>query len=153
MFVKGAAQGGMAEVAAGTLAEQRSTNPKVKAFAQKMVADHTKANAKLASIAKMENMMLPSSLSPTDMKMKGALESIHGTAFDTAYMQGQETGHAKQAALFNAEIANGKDPALVSFAKETLPTVKEHLAMDKMDLAAMSKMTGGSMSKMSGSKM
>ncbi len=38
--------------------------------------------------------MLPSSIGPANMKMKGALEDLHGTAFDTAYLQGQKTDHS-----------------------------------------------------------
>lgn len=147
-FVHAAAQGGMAEVAAGTLAEQRSTNAHVKAFAMKMVADHTKANAKLASIAKMKGVMLPSSIGPANMKMKGALESLHGTTFDTTYLQAQKAGHMKMETVMKTEIESGKDPALVSFAKMTLPTVEAHLALAEKNLSTMSK----SMS-MSGSKM
>ncbi len=148
-FVTAAAQGGMAEVAAGTLAEQRSTNTHVKAYAAKMVADHTKANAKLASIAKMKSVMLPSSLAPADMKMKGALESVHGIAFDTSYMQGQKAGHMKMETVMKMEIANGKDADLVSFAKMTLPTVEAHLELAEKDLSMMN----NSMSSMKSSKM
>jgi putative membrane protein len=150
-FVHAAAQGGMAEVAAGNLAEQRSTNPHVKAFATKMVSDHSANNAKLASIAKMKNIMLPTSVGETNMKMKGALETLHGTAFDTSYMQGQKTGHMQMESVMKAEIANGKDADLVAFAKATLPTVEAHLAMDEKDLAMMSKSMSGM--KMSGTKM
>ena len=150
-FVQAAAQGGMTEVAAGTLAEQRSTNSHVKMFATKMVADHTKANAKLASIAKMKGVMLPSSIGAANMKMKGALESVHGTAFDTTYMQGQKAGHMKMETVMKSEIANGTDADLVSFAKMTLPTVEAHLALADKDLGMMSKSM--SSMKMSGSKM
>jgi predicted outer membrane protein len=83
--------------------------------------------------------------------MKGALETLHGTAFDTSYMEGQKSGHTQMEALMKSEIANGKDADLVAFAKATLPTVEAHLAMDETDLAMMSKsMTS---MKMSGSKM
>ena len=150
-FVRQAAQGGMAEVAAGTLAEQRSTNPNVKAFGMKMVGDHTKANAKLASIAKAKNVMLPTSVGPSNMKMKAALESVHGTAFDTSYMQGQKAGHMQMETVMKTEIASGKDADLVGFAKMTLPTVEAHLTLAEKDLGMMSKSMSGM--KMSGSKM
>jgi putative membrane protein len=150
-FVHAAAQAGMAEVAAGKLAEQRSTNPHVKAFATRMVADHSANNAKLARIAKMQSIMLPTSIGETNMKMKGALEALHGTAFDTSYMEGQKADHMQMKSVMQAEIANGKDPDLVMFAKATLPTVEAHLAIDEKDLATMSKSM--SSMKMSGSKM
>lgn len=150
-FAHSAAQGGMAEVAAGKLAGQRSTDPTVKAYAMKMVADHTKANAKLMSIAKSKNMMLPATVGPQNMKMQAALEGLHGTAFDTSYLQGQKAGHMQMEALMKTEIANGKDADLVAFAKMTLPTVEAHLALSQKDLAMMSKSMSNM--KMSSSKM
>ena len=49
-FIKEAAAGGMAEVAFSKMAE-KSENPDVKRFAEKMVRDHTKANTELTAIA------------------------------------------------------------------------------------------------------
>src|SRR5436305_1121932 len=46
-FANEAAQGGMAEVQIGQLAVSKTQNSEVKQFAQKMVADHTKANDEL----------------------------------------------------------------------------------------------------------
>ena len=46
-FVQEAAVGGMAEVALGKLAATKATNPDVKQFAQRMIDDHSKANAEL----------------------------------------------------------------------------------------------------------
>jgi len=61
-FMKLAAQGGMAEVGEATLAQTMGQSPAVKAFAAKMLADHGKANAKLAAIAKMKSVTLPSAI-------------------------------------------------------------------------------------------
>ena len=51
IFVNQAAQDGMTEVAVGKAALARSQDPSVRSFAQRMVNDHGKANAELASIA------------------------------------------------------------------------------------------------------
>src|SRR5262245_26359999 len=50
-FVKQAAIGGMAEVQAGRLATQKASNDKVKAFGERMVTDHGKANDQLKALA------------------------------------------------------------------------------------------------------
>ncbi len=47
MFVKKAAQGGLAEVELGQLATQKAANEEVKKFGQRMVDDHSKANDQL----------------------------------------------------------------------------------------------------------
>jgi putative membrane protein len=55
-FVKGASQGGAAEVKLGELAASKGQSPKVKEFGQKMIDDHTKANNDLMSIAQKKNL-------------------------------------------------------------------------------------------------
>ena len=50
-FVEEAAQGGMAEVELGKLAEQHATSDQVKQFGRKMATDHQKANEQLKKIA------------------------------------------------------------------------------------------------------
>ncbi len=107
-------------------------------------------NKQLAALARAKGAALPSALDATNMKLKGALESLHGSAFDTTYMQGQKTGHMHMQSVMKTEIASGKDPDLVAFAKATLPVVQEHLALDEKDLAAMSKSMSGM--NMSGTK-
>src|ERR1700733_4099324 len=47
-----AAQGGMAEVQMGKMAADKATDPDVKAFGQRMVGDHTKANDQLKAVAR-----------------------------------------------------------------------------------------------------
>lgn len=51
-FIKTAALGGMMEVTGGQYAAKNASDPQVKAFGQKMVTDHSKANAEIAVLAK-----------------------------------------------------------------------------------------------------
>jgi len=148
-FMHSAAQGGMAEVAQGTIAERQASSSAVKSFAAKMVADHGKANQKLASIAKAKAVTLPSSVDAADSKMKGTLEGLHGAAFDASYLRAQHAAHVKTATLFKGEIANGKDADVVAFAKMVLPTVEEHIALITTELKTLGKQPapGGSMPK------
>jgi len=46
-FVKEAASGGLAEVKLGEIALKRSSDAEVKAFAQRMIDDHSRADAEL----------------------------------------------------------------------------------------------------------
>src|ERR1700729_2373711 len=52
LFATLAAEGGMAEVDVAKLAQQKSRNEAVIAFAKQMIDDHGKTNAQLASLAK-----------------------------------------------------------------------------------------------------
>src|SRR5262249_46601177 len=58
-FAMKAAQGGMAEVEMGKLAQQRGSSAAVKDLGKKLVDDHTKANNDLNDIAAREGIILP----------------------------------------------------------------------------------------------
>ncbi|MBV9887055.1 MAG: DUF4142 domain-containing protein, partial [Acidobacteria bacterium] len=55
-FAKKAAQGGMAEVKFGQLAQQKGTAVSVKKFGARMVEDHTKAGQELKGVAEQEKI-------------------------------------------------------------------------------------------------
>lgn len=129
-FVNKAAQAGMAEVALGKVAMARSEDPKIRDFASRMVDDHSKANDELASIARNENIDVPSQL---DAEHRGVLEDLSaktGMDFDAAYSQQMAADHAQAVDLFRVvSTASDLPPDLVSFASKTLPTVEEHKKM------------------------
>ena len=50
----------MMEVAMGKLAEEKGQSDDVKSFGKRMVADHSKANDELKSIAQQKGIKLPS---------------------------------------------------------------------------------------------
>jgi len=61
-FAANAAQGGMAEVEMGRLATQRAGDALVREFGARMVADHSRANSELKSIAAQKGIQLPPDL-------------------------------------------------------------------------------------------
>lgn len=128
-FMTDAAQGGLAEVQLGQLATQKATNPDVKAFGQRMVDDHTKANDQLKSIASQQNVTLPSSMDAKDQALYDRLSGMSGSEFDKVYMQHMVMDHKKDIAEFRKEANGGKDSAIKQFASSTLPTLEEHLKM------------------------
>jgi putative membrane protein len=126
-FFKHAAEGGIAEVEAGKLAESKGSSQAVKDFGAMMVKDHTEANNKLKSVASSENVDLPSSSGAKHMATKAKLEMLTGDTFDKSYIKGQIAAHQQTAALLKKEIASGQDTKAKEFAQETLPTVQAHL--------------------------
>jgi len=126
-FYKKAAEGGLAEVDAGNLAQQKSNNAKVKDFGAMMVKDHTAANDKLKSLAASKNITLPSSPSVGQMAEKAKLDVLSGDTFDKSYIRGQVKDHEDTIALFKKEVASGEDADAKAFATATLPTLQHHL--------------------------
>jgi putative membrane protein len=128
-FMEKAAQGGMAEVALGKLAEQNGQSQGVKDFGKRMVTDHSKANDQLKQIASQQGVTLPTEMSAEDNATKDRLSQLHGEAFDKAYMKDMVADHRKDISEFKKESTSGKDPQVKEWASQTLPTLESHLKM------------------------
>ncbi|GAC1495988.1 MAG: DUF4142 domain-containing protein [Steroidobacteraceae bacterium] len=126
-FYKSAAEGGIAEVELGNLAQRKSNDPGVKEFGAMMVKDHTAANEKLKNIAATKNILLPTSASLGQMATKAKLEVLSGETFDKSYIKGMIKDHEEDIALFKKEAAAGRDPDAKAFAQAALPTLRAHL--------------------------
>jgi len=126
-FATDAANGGMAEVALGKLAQEKSTNAQVKSFGAMMVADHGKANDELTAIAKTKNITLPATVDEDHQKKMDDLSKKTGADFDKAYVDAMIDGHKKTLDLMQKEAKDGKDADLKAFAAKTAPTVQTHL--------------------------
>jgi len=135
-FVKKAAEGGMAEVQLGKLAQDKASNDQVKKFAERMVTDHGKANDELKTLAQNKNIQLPSNLSPKDQALHDRLAKLSGEQFDRAYMQAMLKDHRADVNEFKKASQTATDPDVKAFAAKTLPTLEEHLQLAQQDAKA-----------------
>jgi putative membrane protein len=130
-FVRGAAQGGMAEVELGKLAVEKGSSDEVKKFGQRMVDDHSKAGDQLKQIASEKNIAVPQQLSAKYKAIKDRLSKLSGEEFDKAYMSDMVKDHTQDVADFKHESASGTDSDIKDFAAKTLPTIQDHLRQAK----------------------
>jgi putative membrane protein len=128
-FAAKAAAGGMAEVELGKLALQRASDPAVKEFAQRMVADHTRANSELKAVALKKNIQLPTDLTSGQKSKMDKLSKLSGAEFDKQYMSDMVKDHEEDVEDFKTQAEQGTDPDVKSFAAKTLPTLQSHLQM------------------------
>lgn len=126
-FYKHAAEGGIAEVETGTLAQHKSADASVKDFGAMMVKDHSAANEKLKRVAAAKNISLPTSPSVAQTANKAKLEVLSGKAFDKSYIKGMVKDHEEDIAMFEKEAQSGQDPDAKAYAAATLPTLRAHL--------------------------
>ena len=134
-FVKHAAQGGMAEVSIGKLAADKASDPDVKQFAQRMVDDHSTANAELTGLASSKGIQLPANPDPKNQALMDRLAKLSGPEFDRAYMQAMVTDHDHDVSEFRTYSQHGTDPDVKAWAARTLPTLEEHQQMAKTTVA------------------
>lgn len=128
-FAAKAAQGGLAEVEVGQMAQQKAALPEVKQFGETLVTDHTQANQELQQIAQSEGIALPTQPSSNQQAESRKLQKLSGKKFDRTFVKDEIKDHRKDIAEFQNEAQSGTDPALKAFAQKTLPVLQKHLQM------------------------
>jgi putative membrane protein len=126
-FAKAAAQGGMAEIQLGKLAADRGSNSMVKAFGERMVAQHGAAGDQLKAAAQQATIVLPTTASSKDQQIYDRLARLNGSDFDRAYADDMVQDHEKDLHEFQNEANNGKNSSIRAFAAQTVPMIQEHL--------------------------
>lgn len=135
-FAVKAANGGMMEVELGRLAQEKAQSQDVKEFGAMMVADHSKANDELKTIAATQNITLPTTLGEDEQKHVNDLAKLTGAEFDKKYVSMMVDDHKEDIDLFKKAADDEKtNPAVKEFATKTLPTLQKHMdrinAIDK----------------------
>ena len=125
-FVEMAASSGLFEVKSSELALERAKSDDVKAFAQMMIDDHTKANKELMTIAMAKNLPAPAEPTGPAAEHMAAVMAAEGDGFDAVYMEHQVKAHAEAIMLFQAQSVSNNDADLAAFAAKTLPTLQKH---------------------------
>lgn len=126
-FVKQAAMAGRAEIELSSLALKTSQTADVKAFAQRMVKDHTAAAATLKGIAQSKSIEVPDGIDGDHQDALAKLEKLSGPQFDQAYIEQMHKDHERVVELFTAAASDKSlDQELIGFARRSLPTLRDH---------------------------
>jgi putative membrane protein len=136
-FLVGAARTNLAQIAAGKLALSKSRSHVVRTYARSVIADHRRAQAKLAAVARATHTTLPTEPSAADKRDVARLASMSGDIFNRRYFSRQIVRHRKSMGAILLELHTGNvDPAL-AYASQMMPVTKSHMEMARKDLARM----------------
>ena len=133
------------DIDAGKLARSRATSPEVKAFAERMVVDHTgvnKAAADLAAKLKVtpQNNPTSQSLQAGGEKHLAALQGLSGAAFDQAYVDHEVTYHQQVLdAVDTVLIPGARNDELKALLVKVRPAFVAHLEHAKHLQASLAK--------------
>ena len=107
------------------------SDPSLKAFASRMIADHQKSSAELKDIIRNNNLTtIPSdSIDDAHNRKLNGLHGLHGDNFAGQYRKDQISAHKDALSLFRRYAKNGGNEALKKWAGDTIPTLEEHLKM------------------------
>ena len=129
MFVSKAMQGSLAEVQLGQLTLQKSNNPQVKEFAQRMIDDHTKLNEQMKPVAQQLGVTVPDQISKGDRKTIAKLQALSGPAYDQAYIKDMVKDHKQDLNEFQMEASSGQDQTAKDAANQGSKVIAQHLQM------------------------
>lgn len=127
-FAQKAASGGLMEVRLGEIASRNASNDLVRAFGQRMVTDHSKANQELKAEAQRLGIVLPNEPEKDHAAMVDRFRALTGSEFDRDYMDAMVEDHEKDVKAFEQESQSGQDPEVKAWAAKLLPTLREHLS-------------------------
>ena len=109
------------------MADSRALSADVKSFAQMMITDHTQANSDLGALATAKGIDVSKPVAEGKVDEISSLSSKSGGDFDKAYAKLMVSAHKGAVDLFKDEVATGKDPDVVAFAKKYVDTLSMHL--------------------------
>jgi putative membrane protein len=108
-FLAMAAQSDQNEIALSKLAQDKASNPAVKAFAEKMVKEHTEMTDSMKPFAESWNLTAPAGPDAEHQREFDKLNGLSGAAFDKEYIDIMVSDHAKAYRAFTTEAKDTKD--------------------------------------------
>jgi putative membrane protein len=124
-FIKTAIEGNIGEVDAGKLAQEKGKSDAVKQFGAMLVKDHSAANEKAKQVAGQLGVDPPTGSKMSAKATYLKLKVLSGDSFDRSFASSMVSDH--QADIKDYQKASAKNDAAGAYAKETLPTLQEHL--------------------------
>jgi putative membrane protein len=129
-FAQTATESDHFEITEGQTAVAESQNPRVRAFAQEMIRDHTATSQTVQQAAARSGLPPPrTSLSGDQSKMLSALQSLRGPDFDKTYARQQVLAHYQALVVEQGYASSGSDPNLRQAATSAVPIIRHHLQM------------------------
>jgi putative membrane protein len=125
-YLKAAHQSNLAEIAGGTLAQQKGDSQQVKDLGARFVTDHTKLDAALKDTASALGVDLPSAPNAAQRALAARYQAASGSSFDALFVSTQMDAHMAAMKLGQTEIAQGSDSSVVKAAQSAAPVIAQH---------------------------
>jgi len=115
------------EIEIGKLAQQKSSDPDIKAFGKMLEEDHMKSSADVQKLAQLKNISLPAALTEDGQKMYKELDEKTGLDFDKKFADMMVDGHQKAIDKMTKAAEEASDEEIRVWASNKLPTLTAHL--------------------------
>lgn len=128
-FLAKAAQSDVNEIKLSQLAEQKASNPQVKMFARKMVADHKTLEMKMKPYAMAWKVSPAADLDDDHKGEYQKLNGLSGNEFDKEYMSAMAADHHKALDAFSKEVDSTDNPKFKVAVEKGKAVVASHTTM------------------------
>lgn len=126
-----AAQSNLYEITLGQELEKKASSKDVRAFAAKMVADHSKANEELKQLAAKKGFIAPSQLDDDQREDVEEITRLSGAELDKKYIEEMVDEHEDDVEELRGASKDADDPEIRAWAAKALGVVEAHLAEAK----------------------
>ncbi|MFL6547072.1 MAG: DUF4142 domain-containing protein [Povalibacter sp.] len=129
-FVTRAAIMNLMETEIGALAQSKSSNAQVKAFASQLTADHRAAQTALKAPAAQAKLAMPGEVDADHQAIRDQLAALSGPAFDTRFIEVMAWSHDQAVRMFQEAAKSPKlTQELQAYANSMLPKLQSHAQM------------------------
>ncbi len=126
-FIRKAAESNLVEIQTAHIALQRSQNPQIRAFADKLVTEHVQANQQLQQIATAKGVDFPNSATTGKKHENQHLQNISPAKFDREVVDYWVKDHKEDIKEYDSAAKKAKDPQVKQYAAGQLPTLQQQL--------------------------
>jgi putative membrane protein len=113
------------QIEAGRIAQQRAASPDVREFAQRMVRDHQRMNARLEEI--LSELQVEREPANDEATVSAGLTRTSGEEFDRLYMDEMVSDHEDLVAAMEEHVTHSGQRRVVQWAQTTRPVLRSHL--------------------------
>jgi putative membrane protein len=127
-FLAEAMRSALGELELGELATQRSYDPRVRDYGEKLKRDHTAQATEIERMLAPLNVEVPEEPGAEALAHRARLERLSGQEFDAAFIEMMIAAHTEAIEKYGAQTHANPDRALADFASKSLSMLREHLA-------------------------
>jgi putative membrane protein len=135
-YLKTSISGDLFEIIGGKWAQHHSKNAAVLRLANRLVSDHTKSLKDAADLAHSLGIDVPSKPTPSMQWELNMVRSLHGAAYNHWYASLEVFDHVQDIQEASDEVNDGTNKQIRDDAAKELPTLRIHLRLARLALAA-----------------
>jgi len=121
------------EVTQGRIAAKQGGSSAIRSLGSTFQKAHAQDLVALAAVAKKIGFIPPANVGPGGKAADQSLHDVKGVTFNNLYLREELHAHQKAITAYKLEAAHGSNPAVVAYAKATLPVLEQHVT--KIDTA------------------